>query len=234
MPDNGGPDRLNDFLLSLHGTDPFAEVSDASEAHRVEHAATLAGGEQECGAFPSSALKMRMLAAIGRATNARRVLEIGGGLGYSALWFAGVVGDSGRVETIDRFAEHVEAIGRYAERFGMGDRITALAGEADDVLPTLDGAYDIVHDDGWFGAQPSYYDRLAGLLRPGGLLVISNWFLLEHALTGQSPVDWSQVVGPTWAEDIKSYARRLTTDERYDVSFVQRPAVALAYRRLDA
>ncbi len=234
MPDNSGPDRLNDFLLSILGADPFAEVSDASDAHRVEHASTLAGGEQECGAFPSSALKMRLLAAIGRATDARRVLEIGGGLGYSAIWFAGIVGDGGRVETIDRFTEHVEAIRRYAEQFGMGDRIIARAGEADDVLPTLDGTYDIVHDDGWFGAQPSYYDRLASLLRPGGLLVMSNWFLLEHAVTGQSPVDWSQVLGPTWAEEIKSYARRLTTDERYDVSFVQRPAVALAYRRPDA
>ncbi len=112
MPDNSDPDRLDDFLLSLHGADPFAEVADASEAHRVEHASTLFGGEQECGAFPSSALKMRLLAAIGRATNAKRVLEIGGGLGYSALWFADLVGEDGRVETIDRFSEHVEEIRR--------------------------------------------------------------------------------------------------------------------------
>ena len=234
MPDDSDPDRLDDFLLSLHGADPFAEVADASEAHRVEHASTLAGGEQECGAFPSSALKMRLLAAIGRATNAKRVLEIGGGLGYSALWFADLVGEDGRVETIDRFSEHVEAIRRYADRFGMSDRIAPLAGEADDILPTLDGAYDIVHDDGWFGSQPLYHDRLANLVRPGGLLVMSNWFLLEHAVTGQSPVDWSQVLGPTWADDIKSYARRLAADERYDVSFLQNPAVALAYRRPDA
>ncbi len=234
MPDNSGPDGLSDFLLNLHGTDPFAEVVDASEEHRVEHATTLAGGEQECGAFPSSALKMRLLAAIGRATDARRVLEIGGGLGYSAIWFAGIVGEGGRVETIDRFSEHVEAIRRYAEQFGMGDRIIARAGEADDVLPTLDGTYDIVHDDGWFGAQPSYYDRLASLLRPGGLLVMSNWFLLEHAVTGQSPVDWAQFAGPSWAKDVEAYARHLAADERYDVSFVQRPAVAIAYRRPDA
>ena len=234
MPDHDEPTRLDDFLSSIQGADPFAEVADASEAHRVEHASTLAGGEQECGVYPSSALKMRLLAAIGRATNAKRVLEIGGGLGYSALWFADFVGDGGLVETIDRFAEHIEAVRRYAERFGMGDRISALAGEADDIMLTLDSTYDIVHDDGWFGAQPSYYDRLADLVRPGGLLVMSNWFLLEHAVTGQSPVDWSQALGPAWAEDVKSYAGRIAADERYDVSFVQNPAVALAYRRTDA
>jgi len=230
VPDNS----FDDFLLSLHGADPFTEVTDASNAHRLQHASTLTGGEQECGAYPSNALKMRLLAAIGRATNAKRVLEIGGGLGYSALWFADIVGAGGHVEAIDRFSEHIEAIRRHAEQFGVGDRITALAGEADDILPALNGTYDIVHDDGWFGAQPLYYDRLADLVRPGGLLVMSNWFLLEHAVTGQSPVDWSQFAGPTWAEDIKSYARRLTEDERYDISFVQSPAVALAYRRPDA
>jgi len=234
VPDNSEPDSFSGFLLGLHGTDPFAEVSTASEAHRAEHASSLAGGEQECGVYPSNALKMRMVAAIGRAASARSVLEIGGGLGYSALWFADIVGDSGRVETVDRFTEHIHTIRHYAEQFGMGDRIIALAGEADDVLPTLNGTYDIVHDDGWFGAQPSYYDRLADLLRPGGLLVMSNWFLLEHAVTGQSPIDWSQFAGPTWAEDVKAYARHLATDERYDVSFVQSPAVALAYRRPDA
>jgi len=113
-------------------------------------------------------------------------------------------------------------------------RIIALAGEADDILPALNGTYDIVHDDGWFGAQPAYYDRLADLVRPGGLLVMSNWFLLEHAVTGQSPVDWAQFAGPTWAADVKAYARHFAADERYDVSFVQNPAVALAYRRSDA
>ena len=62
---------------------------------------------------------------------------------------------------------------------------------------------------------------------------MSNWFLLEHAVTGRSPVDWSQFAGPTWAADVKAYARHFAADERYDVSFVQSPAVALAYRRSD-
>jgi predicted O-methyltransferase YrrM len=49
---------------------------------------------------------MHLLGTIVRTTGARRVLEIGGGLGYSALWLADAVGLGGQVETIDRFAEH--------------------------------------------------------------------------------------------------------------------------------
>ncbi len=226
--------RFASYLLGLYATDPFANVRAASEAHRIEHAASLSGGEQECGVYPSDALKMRVLATVVSAAGAKRVLEIGGGFGYSAFWFAETVGKGRTVETIDRFPEHILAIQTYAKQFGLEDRIEALYGEGDDILRSLSGPYDVIHDDGWFGAQPAYYERLADLLRPRGLLIMSNWFLLEHAVTGESPIDWSQFAGPTWADDIQAYALRLVNDERYDVSFIQRPAMALAYRRDDA
>ena len=234
MPANNGPDPLDRFLLDISGPDPFADIIRASEAHRLEHASTLAGGEQECGTYPSNALKMRVFVTIARTAGARRVLEIGGGLGYSALWLADAVGDSGHVETIDRFSEHIAEIESQAERFGLADRISALHGEGEELLRDLSGPYDLIHDDGWFAAQPPYYERLADLLRPGGLLLMSNWFLLGHAVAGESPIDWSQFAGPAWEKDVRSYARRLTADERWDVSFVQRPAFALARRRHDA
>ncbi len=226
--------RFASYLLSLYASDPFGDVRAASEAHRIEHAASLSRGEQECGVYPSDALKMRVLTTVVNAVGAKRVLEIGGGFGYSALWFAETVGKGGSVETIDRFPEHILAIQRYAKQFGLEGRVAALYGEGAAILRGLSGPYDVIHDDGWFGAQPAYYDRLADLLRPRGLLIMSNWFLLEHAITGESAIDWSQFAGPTWAHDIQAYALQLVDDERYDVSFIQRPAMAFAYRRDDA
>ena len=231
---NTPEESLSAYLLDLYGPDPYAEVRTASEAHRPEHAKSLGKGEQECGVYPSDALKMHAIATIVRAMGARRVLEIGGGLGYSALWLAEVVGSSGRVDTIDRFPDHVAQIKQYARRFGFSGRLYAVHGEGDAILRTLTGPYDAIHDDGWFAAQPPYYDRLADLLRPGGLLIMSNWFLLEHALSGQSPIDWSQFAGESWADDIRAYAAHLTADSRFNVSFSQRPALALAYKRSDA
>jgi predicted O-methyltransferase YrrM len=228
------PDRLNQYLLQLYGGDPFAEVREASEAHRVAHAPSLAGGEQECGVYPSDQLKMRVLTTIVRATSARRVLEIGGGFGYSALWFAAGIGNDGLVETIDRFPEHIAALNRYAHQFGLTHRVAALQGEGDTILRALNGPYDVIHDDGWFAQQPPYYDRMIELLKPGGLLIMSNWFLLEHAVSDHSPVDWSQFAGPHWAEEIRTYAHRLASDNRLDVSFIARPAFALATKRVDA
>jgi hypothetical protein len=70
------------------------------------------------------------------------------------------------------------------------------------------------------------------LLRPGGLWVLSNWFLLDQAITGKTTMDWAQFAGPRWADDVKSYARILTSDPRLYVSYIVQPSwVALAVKR---
>jgi predicted O-methyltransferase YrrM len=222
---------FGDYLLGLYGDDPFASVRAASEAHRAEHAPSLAGGEQQCGVYPSDPLKLHAVSAILRAAGSKRILEIGCGLGYSALWLAFAAGESGHVQTIDRFPEHALAARRFAQNYGLAARVDVLDGDGASALESLSGPYDAVHDDGWFAAQPPYYDRLADLLRPGGLLIMSNWFLLEHAVSGGSPLDWAQFAGKSWADDVKAYADRLATDERWDISFFQSPAFALAVRR---
>jgi predicted O-methyltransferase YrrM len=235
MPDTTDADRLNSYLLDVYGADPFAAVYEASEAHRRQHAAMLPGGEQECGVYTSDPLKMRLLATLARAVGPRRSLEIGGGLGRSALWLADAMGMAGQLETIDRFAEHVELIERFAEQYDLAGRIVAIHGEAEDVLKSLTGPYDLIYDDGWFGEQPAYYDRMVELLRPGGLMIMSNWFLLEQAFRESPDVDWAQFAGPHWRDKVRAYAEALASDSRLQVSFNIRPAwVCLGYKRADA
>jgi predicted O-methyltransferase YrrM len=225
-------DQVRDHLLNLYGGDPFARVFDASNSHREEHARTLPGGAQECGVYPSDAAKMRLLATLVRAVAGKRILEIGCGLGYSALWLAEAAGPDGTVETIDRFPEHAELARGYASEFGLEERLHILLGEGDAILGSLAGEYDIVHDDGWFGHRPSYYERVVELLRPSGLWILSNWFLLDQAITGKTTMDWAQFAGPKWADDVKAYAQALTSDPRLYVSYIMQPAwLALAYKR---
>ena len=218
--------------MALYGGDPLSSVRAASNEHRPKHAASLTGGEQECGVYPSDAPKMRVLASLLRANAAGSVLEIGCGLGYSALWLAEAAGPQATVETIDRFPEHIELARAHAEDLGYAGRIQFLRGEAAAILSRLSGPYDFIHDDGWFAQEPPYFRRMVELLRPGGLLVMSNWFLLAHAITGKWDVDWAQFAGPSWAEDVKAYAKRVTSDPGLYVSFIMQPAwVGLAVKR---
>ena len=126
----------------------------------------------------------------------------------------------------------------HSERYGAGHPLAKAAGllnviegEGADVLATLTGPYDLIHDDGWFAREPVYFDRMLGLLRPGGLLLISNFFLLEQAVTGRTTMDWSEFAGPDWAEQVKSYARKLVAHPALHVSFLMSPSwVALAVK----
>lgn len=225
-------DEVREHLLGLYGGDPFARVYEASNSHREDHARILSGGAQECGVYPSDAVKMRVLATLVQAVAAKRILEIGCGLGYSTLWLAEAAGRDGTVETIDRFPEHAQLARGFASEFELADRISVLVGEADSVLGGLAGPYDLVHDDGWFGHQPAYYDRVVDLLRPGGLWILSNLFLLDQAITGRITMDWAALVGPNWADDVTAYARALTSDPRLYVSYIMQPSwLALAYKR---
>jgi len=163
---------------------------------------------------------------------AKRILEIGCGLGYSALWLADAAGPDSTIQTIERFPEHAELARGYAAEFGLGNRVHILVGEGDDILLGLAGPYDLIHDDGWFARQPAYYGHILDLLRAGGLWILSNWFLLEQAITGKTTMDWAQFAGPGWADDVKAYAAVLTSDPRLYVSYIMQPSwVALAVKR---
>jgi predicted O-methyltransferase YrrM len=216
-------ERLESFLLDLYGGDPYAYVRDASNEHREAHG-------PECGVYPSDPIKMRLIATLVRALGAKRILEIGCGLGYSALWLADAAGPDGHVDTIDRFPEHVALSRRYAAEAGHSHRLQVIGGEGTDVLATLSGPYDLVHDDGWFAAEPPYLERMIDLTRPGSLIALSNWFLLEDAVTAKPQMDWSAFAGPDWADHVQAYARRLAAHPQLSLSFVLRPWLALAVK----
>src|SRR3990172_7871424 len=224
MADPSDAELLPSFLLDLYGGDPFADVYRSSNEHREAHG-------PDCDVYPSVPVKMRLLAGIVRTAGAQRILEIGCGLGYSALWLAEAAGPDGRVETIDRFPEHVALARRYVEEAALGQRVAVLQGEGADILQALAGPYDVIHDDGWFAHEPAYFDQMIDLLRPGGLLIMSNWFLLEQAVTGNLTMDWSEFAGPDWAQSVKAYAKKLVSRPALHVSFLMSPSwVALAVR----
>ena len=175
---------------------------------------------------------MRLVSALVAASNARRILEIGCGLGYSALWLAEAAGLEGRVDTIDRFPEHLRLAEQYLGAADFSERVHLLEGEADAVLPRLRGPYDIIYDDGWFVEEPAYLETMLDLLRTGGLLAMANWFPLEDAVLGRrgNDIDWAVFSGPDWADRIQAYARRLASHPKLSLAYALRPWLGLAVK----
>lgn len=211
-----------EFLADLQ-PDPFAHVRDASNSHREAHG-------RDCGVYPSDPLKMRFLANLVRAMGAARILEIGCGLGYSALWLADAGGPHGRVTTIDRFPEHTERARAYAEEAGLSGRIEVLTGEGADLVTGI-GPFDFVHDDGWFAEKPPHFQAMLDAVRPGGVIAMSNWFLLVQSMAVEPNIDWSEFAGPDWREKVQAFAQDLAAARGLEVAWIIDPGVALAFKQ---
>jgi predicted O-methyltransferase YrrM len=115
---------------------------------------------------------------IAGAAGARRILELGTALGYTALSFASGATDA-TVDTVERDPDHVQLARDNIAAAGMDHRITVHEGEFSAILPTLDPGYDVALFDGGTPVQ-ALHKTLRGLLRTGGTLITAN---LNHGGT---------------------------------------------------
>jgi len=141
--------------------DPFAEIRAATVAHRARHG---------CGAH--SYTEGPLLSVIAAACAARRIVELGTALGYTALCLAHGA-EAAHVDTIERDPEHVRLARGHIAAAGMASRITVHEDDFETVLPRLSPPYDLGFFDG-FAPTPAHLAEFRRLLRPRGVLVSTN------------------------------------------------------------
>jgi predicted O-methyltransferase YrrM len=150
-----------DAPMSEQPADPFAHIRAATHDHRRRHG---------CGAYPYG--NGALLGALAAGAAARRILELGTALGYSALWFAHGAADA-IVDTIDRDEDHVRLARQNVEACGLAGHVVVHHGEFAAVLPGLDPGYDIAFFDGFTPGKP-LLAALTRLLRTEGMLISAN------------------------------------------------------------
>jgi predicted O-methyltransferase YrrM len=179
--------------------DRYAGVFDASERHRGEHG-------PDCDVYPSSSGPL--LGALAAAAGAKRILEVGCGLGYSALWLADGAGPNGMVETCEKNPLHAALAQSHFDASPAGKRITIHAGRALDVLARLSGEYDFIFADGDPDEYLADLEHFMRLLKRGGSLITSNLFLGVY------------VPDAPWLADAAEYRRRILDTPRLRTVFL--------------
>jgi predicted O-methyltransferase YrrM len=76
----------------------------------------------------------RVLQQLALMIKARSVFELGSAIGYSTIWWAQAVGDTGRVIYTDGDAKNAEHARGYFHRAGVAGPITLYTGDALEVL----------------------------------------------------------------------------------------------------
>jgi len=152
-------------------SDRFAYVAEKYESHRDQH------GCFDVYPFPNGPL----LGTLAAASRARRLREVGCGLGYSGLWLAYGTGPQGILETIERDEEHAKIARDHFKAEGLNDRIKILLGLGASILPALQDTYDLIYFDTDPAESLIDLEQFERLLRPGGLLMSANLFLGQYA-----------------------------------------------------
>lgn len=115
----------------------------------------------------------RLLTILARATGARLILEIGTAIGYVTLCLARAAPQA-RVVSIDNDPRRLASARAYLERGAVADRVELLEGAALDLLPRLEGPFDLVYVDAVKTEYRRYLDLVLPHLRVGGLVVVDN------------------------------------------------------------
>ncbi|MCK5673590.1 MAG: class I SAM-dependent methyltransferase, partial [Spirochaetales bacterium] len=114
----------------------------------------------------------KFLGLIIRLTNAKKVLEIGSGTGYSTLWLGeGVKTTGGKVVTIDNHERTHKEVIKNISNAGLDKWVEKILGNAEDIIDNLSMGWDIVFQDSGKYLYPLLHDKIVNLTRSGGLII---------------------------------------------------------------
>lgn len=152
-------DYINDLLI---GPDPDLD------------AALAANSTAGLPAIDVSPAQGKLLHLLARAIGARRVLEIGTLGGYSTIWLARALPPDGRLVTLEYEPGYAAVARENVDRAGVGTLVEIRQGRALDLLPDVDGPFDLVFVDADKQSNAEYLGWALRLTRPGSVIVVDN------------------------------------------------------------
>lgn len=181
-----------------HSTAPDSILKDLE---RETHLKTLAPQ------MMSGPLQGQILRLLSQLQKGQLYLEIGTFTGYAALCIASGMPSNAVLHTIEVNQELEYIIRKYIKRARFEDRIQLHIGNAQNIIPTIKGDFDLVFIDAGKQHNTLYYELTLERTKSGGILLIDN-------------VLWSgKVIHETKDKDtqaIDSFNRKVHLDERVE------------------
>jgi predicted O-methyltransferase YrrM len=122
----------------------------------------------------SGHLQGRILSMLSKLITPKNILEIGTYTGYSALCLAEGLAKDGHLHTIDNNPERAELVNRYIAKAGLETQITHHVGTASELIPQIEGLFDLVFIDADKSNYLRYWEMLEAKLKRGTVVLLDN------------------------------------------------------------
>jgi predicted O-methyltransferase YrrM len=117
----------------------------------------------------------RLLAVFVRLIQAKRVLELGSSIGYSTVWLAQALRDTGGTLTsIEKNERLFLDAQKNVSDAGLSDHVELIHGDAGVVLDSSGGPYDLILQDCDKALYPVLLNRCVELTRKHGAIVADD------------------------------------------------------------
>ena len=153
-------DRMTTFINSLDPGNP--EYLDRLEEEAIADYVPIIRKDMQ--AF----LKFMM-----RLCKPNNTLEVGAAVGFSALLMSEYAPEA-HITTIENYEKRIPIARENIAKAGKSASIDLIAGDATEILSTLNGTYDFIFMDAAKGQYINFLPEIMRLLSKGGILVSDN------------------------------------------------------------
>lgn len=122
----------------------------------------------------SGHLQGKTLELLVKMINPKVILEIGTYTGYSGICMARGLGKQGKLITLDINDELETMVRGFFERSGLSHKIDYRLGNALEIIPNVEGNFDMVFIDADKANYINYYNLVIERMNPGGVILADN------------------------------------------------------------
>lgn len=144
--------------------------------------------------------KGRILVDIIHEIRPKRILEVGTFIGYSAILMGKELDSDVHLITIEIHSDETKMAEENIKRSEILPKIDVLIGDAIEMLPKLEGKFDLVFLDADKSEYPIYLRLVEDKLHKGSIIVADNAGIFE--------------------EDMKDYLNQVRSSGKYDSKYI--------------
>lgn len=170
---------------------------------------------------------LEVIAKILTEVKPNNILEIGAAVGYSAMCFSEYLQDGGRIDTIERDEERIVQAKENFKKVGVEDKIKLYEGDAVEILPTLNGNYDVVFIDAAKGKYPFFLEQALRMLNDKGVIIADNVLYKGYVMS-----DYNKHKQRTAVRNLREYIARVNEDANLDTEILEvGDGLAISYKK---
>jgi predicted O-methyltransferase YrrM len=135
--------------------------------------------------------------------NAQRVLEFGTCLGYSTVWMAQALKETGGKLISVEYDKHLYEITKRNVRLaGLSEVVELILGDASQVINMVEGPFDIILQDSNKSLYSTMLEQCINLTRRNGLIIADDVFFKPMGIPEK------------FSEPVDKYVKKVFADKR--------------------